>query len=126
VSYKLHNCDWPYSAEESAQPAPSFEKLRLRNLWCCQDLTSLNLRAMEWRQHVVVEACETLEKLQVCWRRVHAQTPSSQTRCKLYIGEHTQNLTVYNVGMCGNFSLSKAIASMHGCWSLSKAGNSSN
>lgn len=93
VSYKLHNCDWPYSAVESAQPGPSFEKLRLRNLWCCQDLTSLNLRAMEWRQHVVVEACETLEKLQVCWRRVHAQTPSSQTRCKLlYILESTPKI----------------------------------
>jgi hypothetical protein len=52
VSYTLQKCDWPYSAVESAQPGPSFEKLRLRNLWCCQDLTSLNLRAMEWCQHL--------------------------------------------------------------------------
>ena len=81
VSYKLQNCDWPYSAVESAQPGPSFEKLWFRNLWCCQDLTSLNLRAMECLQHLVVEGCETLEKLQVCWRRVHAQTPLSQTWC---------------------------------------------
>jgi hypothetical protein len=52
VSYTLQKCDWPYSAVESAQPGPSFEKLRLRNLWCCPDLTSLNLRAMEWCQHL--------------------------------------------------------------------------
>ena len=88
LSYKLQNSDRPYSAVESAQPGPSFEKLRFRSLSCCQSLTSLNLHTMQCLK--TFGGCESLEKLQVCRRRVHAQTPLSQTRCKLCTGEHTQ------------------------------------
>lgn len=88
LSYKLQNSDRPYSAVESAQPGPSFEKLRFRSLSCCQSLTSLNLHTMQCLK--TFGGCESLEKLQVCRRRVLAQTPLSQTRCKLCIGEHTQ------------------------------------